>query len=901
MNGKVKETRFLDALEALFTGAEVEGESGFINLMRIKRGYFKSLRPKLMEKIDSRAGKDTAFREELFDKLYTFFSRYFCESGSIYYRHLPAFAKTYERVYASDEDVALTWKTHMLYYVKSDVLVRSMPVKLEGRQNPNYNRLFYFDASGIEHKRNNEKREFLFEFTKVERTPEGNVVHLAVSYSQKGRKTNLETIIKNARKASDSKIKLNEDELQDAFRVFRRQTEADFFINKDARGFLREQFDLWMYQYMFQEETIFEQKRLGQLQAIQQTAYDIIDFIAQFEDELCRAWEKPKFVRNVNYVVTLDKLSPNLLNKIADHEGASALVREWKELELVNEKFSISDLDKGQGELDLTYHGPVSSAYRYLPLDTRHFKELEQEILDVLGNLDEALDGELIHSENWQALNTLQKRYKGRVKCIYIDPPYNTDASAILYKNNYKKSSWMSLIENRVRVSRETLTEDGILCIAIDDIEYPNLQILLSRVYGNTSALGNVAVRSNPAGRSTPTGFSSSHEYALFFGKKNGAEIGRLQRTKAQYERYNEKDEIGNFEWVNFRKHGGSGAYRTARPRLFYPLYVSKDIRVPNMKWDDARKEWQIIDALSPGEIDVWPVNDKGEEKRWKWGHETVAKNLKEFCAKPNKSGQINIYMKSRMNTEGTLPITWWDKKEYSASEYGTRMIANLFGDARGFSFPKSPNLVKDCLVVSGLDAGDTVLDFFSGSGTTAQAVIDLNRVDGEARKYVLIEMGDHFHTVLLPRIKKVIYSKDWKDGRPVSRKGVSHFLKYYTLEQYEETLKNARYEDGEQLELDSIKSPFEQYVFFGDDKLAHTVQPSKNGTFDINLQDLYPDIDIAESLSNVLGKTIRRRTADTVTFSDGTTEKTNAATMTEDEKRHFITLIKPYLWWGSL
>ena len=114
--------------------------------------------------------------------------------------------------------------------------------------------------------------------------------------------------------------------------VFRRQTEADFFINKDAGGFLREQFDLWLYQYMFQEETIFEQKRLDQLQAIQQTAYQIIDFIAQFEDELRRAWEKPKFVRNVNYVVTLDKLPTELLAKIAGHKGASAQVEEWQGL-----------------------------------------------------------------------------------------------------------------------------------------------------------------------------------------------------------------------------------------------------------------------------------------------------------------------------------------------------------------------------------------------------------------------------------------------------------------------------------------------------------------------------------------------------------------------------------------
>ena len=818
MNEKVKENRFLDALEALFTGAEVEGESGFINLMRMKRGYFKSLRPALMEKIDNRTGQHTAFREELFDKLYTFFSRYFCESGSIYYRHLPAFAKIYERVYTGDEDVALSWKTRMLYYVKSDILVRSMPVTLEDKRNPAYRKLFYFDASRVEHKRNNERREFVFEFAEVKQAQEGNIVHLTVSYSQKGRKTNFETIIKKARNAPGPKVTLNEDDLQKAIRVFKRQTEADFFINKDARGFLREQFDLWLYQYMFQEETIFEQQRLDQLQAIQQTAYDIIDFIAQFEDELRRAWEKPKFVRNVNYVVTLDKLPSELLAKITRHKGTSAQVEEWRELGMVDETFSMADLDKGQGGLDLTDRGPANSAYCFLPLDTKHFKELEQDILDALGNLDESLDGELIHSENWQALNTLQKRYRDRVKCIYIDPPYNTDASAIHYRNNYKDSSWLSLMESRAEISHQLLTEDGILCAAIDDVEYPNLQILLSEIYSKASMLGTAAVRSNPAGRSTPTGFSSSHEYALFFGKNVGVEIGRLQRTKAQYERYNEKDEFGNFEWVNFRKHGGLNAYRTARPRLFYPLYVSEEIRVPDMKWVETRKEWEIIDVLRADEVEIWPINDKGEEKTWKWGSETVAKNLEELCAKPNKSSKINIYMKSRMNTEGTLPTTWWDKKEYSASEHGTRLISNLFGDARGFSFPKSPSLVKHCLIVSGLDDGDIVLDFFAGSGTTAQAVVDLNRVDGGLRKYVLVEMGDYCHTVLLPRIKKVVYSKDWKDGNPQSCEGISHFLKYYTLEQYEETLRNACYEDGEQLELDSLKSPFEQYVFFGDD-----------------------------------------------------------------------------------
>ena len=369
MSSGAKEQRFLDALESLFTGAEVEGDSGFINLMRMKRAYFKSIRPQLMEAIDARAEKDTAFREELFDKLHTFFSRYFCESGSIYFRHLPAFSKTYERVYAAGEDVALAWKTRMLYYVKSDVLVRSMPVKLEDKDNPECTRRFYFDASEVEHKKNNERREFIFEFAKGERTTEGPVVHLQVAYSQKGRKTNLDTIVKKAKNAPGARVNLTEDDLQSAFRVFRRQTEADYFINKDARGFLREQCDLWLYQYMFQEENIFEQYRLKQLQAIQQTAYDIIDFIAQFEDELRRAWEKPKFVRNVNYVVTLDKLTDAVLNKITQHKGAQAQIKEWRALGMVDATFSMPVIFNGQQSIDDT-NGAVGK-YKFLPLDTK--------------------------------------------------------------------------------------------------------------------------------------------------------------------------------------------------------------------------------------------------------------------------------------------------------------------------------------------------------------------------------------------------------------------------------------------------------------------------------------------------------------------------------------------------
>ena len=493
MNEKVKENRFLKALQDLFIGAEVEGESGFINLMKIKQKHFKSIQTELMGKINACTESDSAFREELFDKLYTFFSRYFCESGSIYFRHLPAFAKNYERVYTAEDDVALSWKTNMLYYVKSDILVRSMPVTLENGENTGHKRLFYFNASKIENKRNNERREIVFDFARVENKTEGKITHLFVSYSQKGKKTKLDDIIRKAKKESGGKVLLNEDDLQDAFRVFRRQTEADFFINKDARKFLREQFDLWLYQYMFQGKTKFEEKRLNQLQVIQDTAYDIIEFIAQFEDELRRAWEKPKFVRNVNYVVTLNKLiTPELLMKIMGHKGALAQVEEWRGLGLVDKEFSMAELERALDESG--FEGDAQ--FQFLPLDTKYFKELEPEILGALGNLDEALDGELVHSENWQALNTLKKRYKGKIKCIYIDPPFNLESSDQFdYRTNYKDSCWLTLLENRISLAKQFMTGNGSIFIRCGHDGNFLVRSLMNRIFGEKNYRNEIVVR----------------------------------------------------------------------------------------------------------------------------------------------------------------------------------------------------------------------------------------------------------------------------------------------------------------------------------------------------------------------------------------------------------------------
>ena len=861
-SAQTKENRFLNALESLFIGANVEGDSGFVNLMKIKQDYFCSIRPQLMEKINQRAEWETDLRGELFDKLYTFFHRYFCESGSIYFRHIPAFSKVYERVYQDGQDVALSWKTQMLYYVKSDVLVRSVPVELAEPGISYGTRHFYFDATECGHKRNNERREFVFIFDKVVRG-EKRVIHLKVDYSQRGRRTNVEDILRKSRKAG---INLTEGELQKAMNVFRRQTEVDFFINKDAKGFLREQFDLWVYQYIFQGETIFEEQRIKQLQAIKDTAYDVIDFISQFEDELRRVWEKPKFVRNLNYVVTLDKLSDKTLQKIVKHKDAKAQIKEWHELGMVNGKFSMKTIFNGQGRIDDT--NGVGEGYKFLPLDTKHFKDLELEILDCLGNLDEALDGELVHSENWQALNTLKKRYKERVKCIYIDPPYNTEKDEFLYSDRYKHSSWLSMICDRVSCSKSFLCGIGTLWINLDEGEMPKLRCMLDTIWGENSFIGNVCWKKT-SGDNKPS-FAFVHDNLIIYGSKPERADMPLEKQAAYANPDN--DPRGDWAPTDYR----SKWTKEERPNLYY------GIRQPNTG--------EIIypDSYSDS-LRVWgcdrTYHKKNEENNmiW-WGQNGLSKE-------PKKKRFL-------LEHEGINIRSIWD--DAGSNDSASNELRGLFGKKINDRLNPKPKELIQKISSFVLREDEIISDYFAGSGTTAHAVINLNREDGGNRKYLLIEMGEYFHTVLLPRIKKVVYSKDWKDGEPVSRQGSSHCLKYYALEQYEETLRNSRYKDGEQLELDSTKSPFEQYVFFGDDKLAHCIKPLKSGKLKINLDQLYSDIDIAESLSNVLGKQIRKCTKDSVTFADGSTEKINPAKMNEKEKMHFISLLKPYLWWGG-
>jgi adenine-specific DNA-methyltransferase len=857
------EQQFLDALKDVFVGAEVEGDSGYINLMKIKSRYYtEGVFPRLKEDVDAACKPfEPSFREELFDKLYDFFKRYFSESGSIYFRHTPLHSNVYEKVYTDDRDVMLFWKTHMLYYVKTDRLFNSMDVDIDGTA-------FFFDVAELEHKRANEKRELTYAFKGYKDAK----IALTVAFSERGRKTKTDEIL---RALKEKGITLDDEILERAFRVFEKQSEVDYFINKNAKAFLKEQFDLWLYQYVFSGESAWTETRLKQLQVIKTIAYSIINFIGQFEDELVRVWNKPKFALNSHYVITLDKITdPKLLKKILDHKGIKAQVQEWRDLGMVDAKFKLEKVL----EKDLL-GDPANAKYQFLPLDTRHFADLELDIVALFDDLDSALDGWLVHSENYQALNTLLPKLRDRVNCIHIDPPYNTNSSGFLYANFFAHSSWLSMMYDRCAFAAALLTKEGAFVSHIDEYEFERLNLLLDALpLENAGTL--VWDRGQPV--TGAYGLATQHEYVIWRSKGNvkfrlrKKNVELIQSKAKAFIRKNAGDitlSIKDFRaWLK-NAQGLSPAERTFDS-------IDNDGRVyrsDNMSATDKRTAEKFYKPLvHPLAKKACPVPEYG----WRYSPESMQELLDQ--------GKVLFG-----DDESKLPRkkTYLDESDSNQmpSMYRSGMRGKNELDDYGLAFPfsHSTDFYEYILDSAAPEKASMFLDFFAGSGTTAHAAINLNREHGGRRRYILVEMAEHFNTVILPRVKKVVFSDKWKDGKAQEGKGISHFCKYYDLEQYEDSLRCARYEDSNMF---AAEDAYNSYVFLRDLKMLDAVRLDKEkNNVDVHLDKLYDGIDVAETLSCVTGKGIKRITQDTVEFQDGT-----SASLTSPD----WTLVKPLIWW---
>lgn len=809
---KVNEKKFYDALENLFIGANIEGEGGYINLLKIKSTYFKKVLKQFQREVEEDPIITDDFKEEFFDKLYSFFEKYFSESGSVYFVKTANWQRVYEQVYTDNKDVVLFWKTHMLYYVKSDILFQSMNIEVtDDETGISYS--FYFDVGTLQNKKNNEKKEIVFTFREVKEENDKKIYIFDVAYSERGTKTKINDIVK--------KTKIPEEILEKAFRMFKKQSEVDFFINKNAKKFLEEQLDMYLHQILLAEENKFDQKRLDQLKTIQKFAKKIIAFISQFEDELVRVWNKPKFVLNSNYVITLDKLSDEIINKIVNHPNLQEQIKEWIELGIVEEGFDFNKRD--------------NKKHKYLPIDTKYFKDLELDILALFDNLDEALDGRLIHSENYQALNTLLPKYKEKIQTIYIDPPFNT-GSDFAYIDKYQDSSWLTLMNDRIKLGKEFLRNNGSFYLHLDYRANHLGKVLMNQIFGEENFINEIIWRFGwVSGYKTKADmFIRNHQTILFYKKEKltfNKDEAYVEYQTIPYKQYSEC--FSQFLKNLNLEHSNIDILKTKLTFFGDKVY----------KFEKNRSE--IINQKYPLE-DIWNGNEYDE------------------------------------NLDSIMIQSFVNEKVVNAKELTQ----------------KPESLLKRIISISS-SQGSIIFDFFSGSGTT------INTAHKLKRKWIGVEMGDYFYTTILPRLKETINGKSRREPCGISKQinwEGGGFFKYYELEQYEDTLRNMRYKDNTPTDLFDTKKAFEQYIFLADEKFAHVLKVNGDN-LEIDFDNLYPNIDFAETISNLLGLPIKKITKTSVILQDGDREKeikTDYKNMTNEEKLEFIRLLRPLLWWGE-
>jgi adenine-specific DNA-methyltransferase len=374
---------------------------------------------------------------------------------------------------------------------------------------------------------------------------------------------------------------------------------------------------------------------------------------------------------------------------------------------------------------------------------------------------DTITDNLIIKGNNLLALHTLKKELSGKVKLIYIDPPYNTATAAntFVYNNTFNHSSWLTFMKNRLEIAKQLLRDDGFISIDIDHYELFYLGCLADEIFGKENRIGVIAVVTNAAGRHNEF-FANAHENKLIYAKnKLKARIGNFYLSEDKKTLFNLEDEISKFKLTGLQRTG-DGSKREDRPNLFYPIYY-------NLENDE------ISTNIIENAIEILPIDDEGIERRWRWGKEKVEKEKKDLLVK-NISGRYKIYVKDRLlENRGTKPKSFWLKSEYSGSS-GTNEIKKLLGD-KFFTYPKSLFLVKD--TVNLLSEDDAIIvDFFAGSGTTAHAVLELNKEDGGNRQFILVEQMDYIETVTTKRVQKVI-----------EQNGNGSFV-YLELKKYNET-----------------------------------------------------------------------------------------------------------------
>lgn len=394
----------------------------------------------------------------------------------------------------------------------------------------------------------------------------------------------------------------------------------------------------------------------------------------------------------------------------------------------------------------------------------RYDKNGEHEVMEL--NED---DNFIIKGNNLIALHSLKKRFGGKVKLIYIDPPYNTGSDSFKYNDKYKHSTWLTFMKNRLTISRDLLQDDGVIFIQCDDNEQAYLKVLMDEVFGQDNFISTIVDVVKPEGRRY--GFiARAHEYIIVYSK-NPSMVKMFEMTD-ENKKLPYSDEKGEFEIVGLRNRNNRAFNSSNRPNLRYPFYVnSKEVT------DDGFMTLSL--EQQEGFEEVYPRTINDIESVWRWGKEKAANELHNLIAKKNQNDEIIIYQKKRTLT--TMPTSFWHDKSL-ISQKGTQQMEWLF-NSPVFSFPKPEALIKRIIEIS-TEEGDLVLDFFMGSATTQAVAHKMNR------QYIGIEQMDYIETVAVERLKKVINGEQGGISKDVDWQGGGSFV-YCELKNDAQEFKN--------------------------------------------------------------------------------------------------------------
>jgi adenine-specific DNA-methyltransferase len=726
-----------------------------------------------------------AQQAEVFNHLYAFFSRYY-EAGDFIPRRRYGAREAYAIPY-NGEETFFYWANKDQHYVKTGEVFRDYAFTVDTLEGPRRVRFVLTAASLPPGNTKGDTRYFFPLPDEASWDAESQTFRLPFHYrlpterevEKHGKNSRLQeavlqaslrdvlkavqdTALATALGAAVAAVEERGDErislLLRRLRHFARRNTTDYFIHRDLEGFLKRELEFYLKDqvlHLADLEGALEGKRRT-LRVIRQIAEEIITFLAQIEDVQKRLFEKRKFVLRTDYLVPIMKVPRDLWKEVLANK---AQIAAWKALFAIEPR---KDLFNRKGRVNEQF----LAEHQTLVVDTAHFgPEFKDRLLAAFDDLHDATDGLLIRAENYQALRLLEPKYAGKVKCIYIDPPYNTGSDEFVYKDRYQHSTWLAMMEERLSIATGLLTGDGALFVSIDDIEVGRLRGLLESLFGSANALATIVWQKRYSRDNRPA-FGTVHDYIIAFAKSQEAfalvrnRVLPNEESLAVYRNPN-NDPKGRWRPIPMTAQG-------YRPNQMYSITTPTGVvhsPPPGRCWSMVESEFKKL--LEGGRI--WFGSDG--------------------------SGQPNV-IRYLSQVEGFVPWTWWPHDEVGHTDEAKKEIYQVLGKGSPFETPKPTRLLRRIAHIS-TRPGESVLDFFAGSGSTGHAVISLNRELGEGRKFVLVEMAGYFETVLIPRVQRVIYSPEWDDGkpkRPPTSEEVERsprMVKVLRLESYEDGLHN--------------------------------------------------------------------------------------------------------------